>query len=172
MPEQISLEWKPEKRKVSELKEFPNNPRKIDKQALENLKQRIAQRGFHDVVKVDTEGFILSGHQRKKALTELGIEEVYVLVPSRPLERSERDAVILESNRNDGEWDIGILRDNFDIDILKNVGFTDKELGIEKVSFTARTKLTHDVVVECKTEAEAERVHAELKAKGYKVADL
>lgn len=126
----MPLEWNHEKRKVSELKELPNNPRKIDKNALEKLKQRIAQRGFHDVVKVDTDGFILSGNQRKRALTELGIEEVNILVPSRPLERSERDAVILESNRNDGEWDLKILSDNFEMDILKNVGFTDKELGI------------------------------------------
>lgn len=164
--------WTPEKRKVSDLKELPTNPRKIDKEALEKLKQRIAQRGFHDVVKVDTEGFILSGNQRKKALTELGIEEVYALVPSRPLERSERDAVILESNRNDGEWDLKILSDNFDIDILKNVGFTDKELGIMDVSFKARTNTKHDVVIECNTEAEQARVHAELKEKGYKVAAL
>lgn len=169
----MPITWTPEKRKVSELKEFPNNPRKIDKQAFEKLKERIAQRGFHDVVKVDTEGFILSGHQRKKALIDLGIEEVYALVPSRPLDRSERDAVILESNRNDGEWDYKILQDNFDIDIMKNVGFTDKELGILDVSFKAHTnKDTHEVVVECDTEAEQERVWNELKQKGYKVRVL
>lgn len=168
----MPLSWTPELRKVSLLKEFPNNPRKIDSAALEKLKQRIAQRGFHDVVKVDTEGYILSGNQRKKALIELGVEEVYVLVPSRPLERSERDAVMLESNRNDGEWDLKILSDNFDIDILKNVGFTDKELGIMDVSFKARANTKHDVIIECNTEAEQERIHAELKEKGYKVQAL
>lgn len=169
----MPLTWTPEKRAVIDLKEFPNNPRKIDAVALEKLKQRIAQRGFHDVVKVDTEGFILSGNQRKKALIELGIEDVYVLVPSRPLERSERDAVMLESNRNDGEWDLKILSDNFDIDILKNVGFTDKELGILDVSFKAHVRRdVHEVVIECKTQLEQERVWADMKEKGFTLKPL
>lgn len=101
------------------------------------------------------------------------VEEVYALVPSRPLEKSERDAVILESNRNDGEWDLKILSDSFEIDILKNVGFTDKELGIVDVSFKAKVGgNSHEVVVECDTEKEQERVWNELKEKGYKVRVL
>ena len=127
MPE---ITWTPEKRSVSALKELENNPRKIDKEALERLQTRIKERGFHDILKVDTDGFVLSGNQRKKALTALGIEEVYVLVPSRELTREERDKVILESNRNDGLWDYNILSEHFDIGVLKDVGFSEKELGI------------------------------------------
>lgn len=144
------LTWTPEKRSVSALKELSNNPRKIDKEAFERLKQRISDRGFHDVVKVDTDGFILSGNQRKKALQELNIEEVYVLVPSRELTREERDKVILESNRNDGSWDFKILSDHFDIAVLKDVGFDDKELGIFEPASVEESGRLDEVSVESK----------------------
>jgi len=125
------LTWKPEKRKVSDLKELPNNPRRIKGEAFEKLKQRISARGFHDVVKVDTEGYILSGNQRRRALIDLGITEVYALTPSRELTKEERDKVILESNRNDGEWDFDILGNEFDLKDLLDVGFEEKDLDID-----------------------------------------
>lgn len=125
------IEWKPERRKVSELKELPNNPRKIKGDAFEKLKQRIEARGFHDVVKIDTDGFILSGNQRKRALSELNIAEVTVLVPDRALTKEERDKVILESNRNDGEWDFDMLGNEFDLETLLDVGFEERELDID-----------------------------------------
>lgn len=129
------INWTPEIRKVAELKELPNNPRKIKGDAFDKLKARISARGFHDVIKVDTEGYILSGNQRKRALLELGFEEVTVLVPDRPLTQEERDYIVLESNRTDGQWDDDILANNFDIELLKDAGFSDAELGI--VSFRA-----------------------------------
>lgn len=125
------IEWLPERRKVSALNELPNNPRKIKGEAFEKLKERIKARGFHDVVKVDTEGFVLSGNQRRRALTDLGITEVTVLVPSRELTKDERDKVILESNRNDGEWDFDILGNEFDLETLLDAGFEEKELDLD-----------------------------------------
>lgn len=125
------IEWKPEKRKVSDLRELQNNPRKIQEEAFEKLKERITARGFHDVLKLDTEGYILSGNQRKRALTDLGIQEVTVLVPSRELTKEERDKVILESNRNDGIWDMDMLANEFDLETLLDVGFLEKELDID-----------------------------------------
>lgn len=168
----MDLTWTPERRKVSDLKELPNNPRRIDKEALAKLKSRIEARGFHDVVKVDSDGYVLSGNQRKKALTELGVEEVWALVPSRELSREERDKVILESNRNDGSWDLQILSSDFDIGVLHDIGFTDKELGIINVNFQAKVKDSFEVVVDCATEQEQERVWNELKEKGYTVRVL
>lgn len=168
----MDLTWTPIQRPVAELKELPNNPRRIDKESLERLKKRIQDRGFHDVVKVDTDGYVLSGNQRKKALTELGVENVWVLVPSRPLTREERDKVVLESNRNDGAWDLKILSSDFDIGVLHDIGFTDRELGIVNVNFQAKVKDSFEVVVECATEQEQERIWNELKEKGYKVRVL
>lgn len=112
------------------MRELQNNPRKIQGEAFEKLKERITARGFHDVLKLDTEGYVLSGNQRKRALTDLGIKEVTVLVPSRELTKEERDKVILESNRNDGIWDMDMLANEFDLETLLDVGFLEKELGL------------------------------------------
>lgn len=117
-----NLTWKTEKRKVKDLKPLEHNPRKINRGAIEKMKERIKKRGFHDVVKLDQDGVILSGNIRTEALTELGITEVNVLVPTRPLSDQERKGVILESNRHDGEWDTELLPE-FGQEILLDVGF-------------------------------------------------
>ena len=121
------LEWSIEKRKVSELKNWDKNPRKITATAFEKLKDRIRKRGFHDVIKIDTDGVILSGNQRRKALLDLGFTDVEVKVPNRPLTEQEKQEIALESNRNDGVWDNDLLA-NFDEMILLEVGFDSKEL--------------------------------------------
>ncbi len=121
------LIWRSEKRGVKSLKAWKNNPRKITKVAFEKLKDRIKQRGFHDVIKIDTDGTVLSGNQRKKALTELGIQEVTVLIPNRKLTLDERNKIALESNTNDGEWDFEGLK-SFDMDTLTDIGFDKDEL--------------------------------------------
>lgn len=121
------LIWHSEKRNVKSLKAWKNNPRKITKEAFEKLKDRIKQRGFHDVIKIDTDGTVLSGNQRKKALTELGIKEVTVLIPNRKLTKDERNKIALESNTNDGEWDFEGLK-SFDMDTLTDIGFDKNEL--------------------------------------------
>ena len=123
------ITWKTEKRKIKALLPFPGNPRRITKQAMEKLKERIQKRGFHDVLKIDTDGTILSGNMRSEALTQLGIQEVDVKVPDRKLTKQEREAIMLESNRNDGEWDTNLLGD-FDQEVLLDVGFESKEVDI------------------------------------------
>jgi len=122
------IKWNVEKRKVNDLLIWSKNPRSITDEALEKLKERIVQRGFHDVLKIDTDGTILSGNQRKKALLDLGIEEVTVLIPNRKLTKDEREKVALESNTNDGEWDFEELK-KFEIDTLMDIGFSGDELS-------------------------------------------
>ena len=91
------------------------------------LKKRIADRGFHDVIKIDTDDTILSGNQRKMALEELRMEEVWCLIPHKKLTEKEREEVALESNLLDGMWNYDSLA-NFDEERLKDVGFKDEEL--------------------------------------------
>lgn len=142
------LVWHPEKRKVKDLKTWAANPRKISKESFEKLKERIQQRGFHDVLKVDIDGTILSGNQRKKALVELGIKEVTTLVPNRKLTEEEKNKIALESNTNDGEWDFEALK-SFDLGTLTDVGFDavdlakfwDKDLEVEEDEFDVEEEL-------------------------------
>jgi site-specific DNA-methyltransferase (adenine-specific) len=121
------LIWHTEIRKVSNLKIWDENPRQITKEAFEKLKERIVMRGFHDVVKIDTDNTILSGNQRKRALEDLKIKEVSVMVPNRKLTLEERQKIALESNRNDGDWNLDILA-NWNEDLMKDVGWSSDEL--------------------------------------------
>lgn len=122
------LEWLAQRRKISDLKNWEQNPRKITKEAFEKLKDRISKRGFHDVIKVDTEDNVLSGNQRKRALVDLGIKEVNVLVPNRELTDKEKKEIILESNLDDGIWDYDILGNVFEMEILDEVSFPEMSM--------------------------------------------
>lgn len=122
------LTWTPSVRNVSDLIPWSENPRTISKSALEKLKQKITQNGFHSVIVIDTDNTILSGNQRRTALMELGIETVNVIIPSRSLTDNERRKIGIESNINDGEWDIDKLK-SFDLEILQFAGFDDVELA-------------------------------------------
>lgn len=121
------IRWHIETRTVTDLVPWKENPRKITKVALEKLKDKIVQSGFHSVIVIDTDNTILSGNQRKTALTQLGITEVHVLVPDRSLTNTERTKIALESNVNDGEWDFEKLK-SFSLDLIQFAGFDEKEL--------------------------------------------
>ena len=60
-------------------------------------------------------------------MEELGIEEVFVMVPNRALTEEEKEKVAIESNREDGQWDYDVLA-SFDEELLKDVGFGNEEL--------------------------------------------
>ena len=122
------LNWSIEKRNLKDINNWNKNPRKISKVAMERLKDKITQNGFHSVIVIDTDNTILSGNQRKTALIELGIKEVNVLVPDRALTEDERTKIALESNVNDGEWDFEKLK-SFDLGLIKFAGFSDMEIA-------------------------------------------
>ena len=124
------LVWHPEERLVRDLKMWKKNKsvRSITKKSAAKLKSRIEERGFHDVIVIDTSDNILSGNQRKKALLDLGVERVTVLVPNRSLTEEEKDKVALESNLNDGSWNFEGLK-SFKADMLSDIGFNMADLS-------------------------------------------
>jgi len=133
------LSWTTGVREVKDLLPWKENPRKISKQALDKLKEKITQNGFHSAIVIDTDNTILSGNQRKVALMELGINTVDVMIPSRKLSDAERRRIGIESNINDGEWDFEKLK-SFDLELLQFAGFDEKEL----VKFWDEEKDTKD----------------------------
>ena len=147
------LSWATGVREVKDLLPWKENPRKISKQALDRLKDKITQNGFHSVIVIDTDNTILSGNQRKTALTELGISTVNVLVPSRKLTDEERRRIGIESNINDGEWDFEKLK-SFDFGLLQFAGFNEKEL----VKFWDEEKDTRDDGFDAEKEAKKIKV--------------
>lgn len=133
------LAWTTGVRNVEDLFPWQENPRKISQPALNKLKEKITQNGFHSVIVIDTDNTILSGNQRKTALTELGVSTVNVLIPNRKLTDKERHKIGIESNINDGEWDFDKLK-SFDLELLQFAGFDEKEL----VKFWDEEKDTKD----------------------------
>jgi len=131
--------WTTGVREVKDLLPWKENPRKISRVAMEKLKEKIIQSGFHSVIVIDTDNTIISGNQRKTALIQLGIKQVNVLFPDRKLTDEERRKIAIESNINDGEWDFEKLK-SFDLELLQFAGFNEKEL----VKFWDEEKDTKD----------------------------
>jgi len=123
-----SIIWKSEVRNVSDLVLNKENPRKISKESMNVLKERIKERGFHAVIVIDTDNVVLSGNQRLKALQELKVEKVTTLVPDRKLTKDERKRIVIESNLNAGEWDFDILKSVFEVELINTIGFDDVTL--------------------------------------------
>ncbi|MEZ4211116.1 MAG: ParB N-terminal domain-containing protein [Candidatus Paceibacterota bacterium] len=122
------LSWTTGVREVKDLLPWKENPRKISRVAMEKLKEKIIQSGFHSVIVIDTDNTIISGNQRKTALIQLGIKQVNVLIPDRKLSDEERRKIAIESNINDGEWDFEKLK-SFDLGLPSICRIQRKRVG-------------------------------------------
>lgn len=123
------IQWHVEKRKVSDLIPWENNPRIITEKMFKKLKESILRDGIFALPHINTDNVIIGGHQRKQAFIDLGIEEVDCLVPHRKLDEKEFMTGNLASNVVTGEWDADILANVFDPDVLTAVGFIPAQMG-------------------------------------------
>lgn len=96
--------------KVADLHEWERNPRKIEPRRFKDLLDRITERGFNDVLKVAADGVtVIGGNHRLRALQELGVEEVNVLVTG---DETPEDMLktALSDNQEFAEYDVAALR--------------------------------------------------------------
>ncbi len=119
---ELKIKWTVEKRRTADLKFWEDNPRTVSPAALQQLRNKIISKGLHAVLTIDTDNTVLSGNQRLMIARELGLEEVWVILPERTLTEQERIEVALESNINEGEWVYSALS-KFDQDLLRAIGF-------------------------------------------------
>lgn len=124
------IKWHTEKREVRQLVPYKHNPRKLTEEQREQLTKSIEKFDLAEIPAINTDGTIIAGHQRVSILNALGrgSEEIDVRVPNRPLTEDELKEYNLRSNKNSGEWDFDVLLAEFDIDMLKDVGFSAEEL--------------------------------------------
>lgn len=108
------LVWTEQMRKISDLKPYPDNPRRISKEQFEKLKDRIKRLGYHNRIKINLDNMMSGGHQKYKALQQLGWQELQVLVPNRMLNDREFKEVVISDNLHSGEFDFDILANHFD----------------------------------------------------------
>lgn len=124
------IKWSTESRKVSELKSYEKNPRKMSAEEKAEIEKSID--GFGRVVPLiinigKRNNIVISGNQRLKIYKEKKVEEVEAMVPSRELTLEEEKELNLRLNKNTASWDYDLLQE-FDLDLLLDVGFGDDEL--------------------------------------------
>ena len=65
--------------KISEVKPYSNNPRKITEEAIQKVAASIREFGFKQPIIIDKNNVIIAGHTRLKAAEFLGLETVPVI---------------------------------------------------------------------------------------------
>jgi len=118
-----ALNWIEQKAKLSDLKPYERNPRRISKDAYAHLKKSIEQDGYHGRMLCTPDLKVLGGHQRLRVLKDLGYKEVNVLIPSRELTTDEYRRILIRDNLQAGEWDMDMLGNDFEVEELLDWGF-------------------------------------------------
>jgi DNA modification methylase len=144
------LIWYTNKRKVNDLLPYSKNPRTISDKQMSDLKKSLRKFNLVELPAIDTDGKIIAGHQRIKALQVLGRgeEDIEVRIPNRKLTQTEYDQYLITSNAVTGDWDFTKLK-SFDLDMLLDIGFDqsdlakfwDKELEVKEEDFDVEKEL-------------------------------
>ncbi len=109
-------------RPLDDLIPCPYNPRRISEAQFQRLKAQIQKHGLAGRIEVTQDMRIISGHQRVMVLKELGYTEAPVLMAPEPMTEEEYKERILAANHNNGEDDVDILANHFDLAMIDEVG--------------------------------------------------
>lgn len=140
-------------KKITELKEYENNPRKND-DAVAAVAASIREFGFRVPVVLDKDRVIIAGHTRVKAAKQLGMDEVPCVIAD-DLSPEQVKAFRLADNKTAelAGWDMSKLDEElagiFDIDMFQ-FGFEEKEDVEEvpgEVQFTEELLERHNYIV-------------------------
>src|SRR5699024_3221297 len=159
---------------LSELKEYENNPRLINDEAVDRVAASIKEFGFKVPIIVDENNVIVAGHTRKLAAQSIGMDEIPVIIAD-DLTEEQIKAFRLADNKvaEFSEWDFDLLSDEInglDID-MDDFGFDEIEEkdNVEEEEDTSSVDLDENVVivVEADTESKLEEIFSELVEEGY-----
>ena len=113
---------------IDKLRPYPNNPRYND-DAAEAVEESIEQVGYITPIIVDENYEILAGHTRWKALSDLGEEDIEVIVVSGLTDEQKIKFRLLDNKTAElAEWDLEKLQKELDNLDFGDFGFWDKEL--------------------------------------------
>ena len=101
MSKAINREYKTVK--PDEIKPYWRNPRIID-EAVEKVKQSIAEYGYINPIIVDKKMVIIAGHTRYKALKELGYEDVEVMIVDMTGREAKEYRIIDNKSGEFAQW--------------------------------------------------------------------
>lgn len=127
------MDWYFDRRKVKDLTEWEGNPRRITKKGLSNLKDSIERFGIAEPLSITSDGIIIGGHGRKKALESLGIKEVDCYVLEKTFsEFEDYKELNVRLNKNiAGEWDMDMLANDYELSDLEEWGFEDFDFALD-----------------------------------------
>lgn len=113
---------------LEKLRPYERNPRRISVEAYERLKDKLQRLGYHQRIICTHDLRVIGGHQRIKAMEELGMVEVNVLIPPRALSKQEFRELLVSDNLPFGEFDFDILAADFTADELIEFGMPESWL--------------------------------------------
>lgn len=125
----MTKEWKLVKKKLSELREYDKNPRRLTKEQYEQLCVSLDKFGVIDKPIITPDGMVIGGHQRLRALEDLGYQSIECWVPDSDLTDKEIEELNIRLNKNGGEFDFEILANQFETEDLIKWGFSELEFG-------------------------------------------
>ena len=122
------LEWHTELRRVGELVPAEKNPNVNER--VDEIKKSMQRDGYVEIIAVNTDGKIVAGNHRWKAMMEMGMadREIDVRVPNRTLTQEEFNRYLIASNALKGGWNYDILRE-LDPEFLRNSFLSDEDLA-------------------------------------------
>jgi len=137
----------------------------------EKLKRSFKKHNYVELAVVNADNMIIAGHQRIRTMKAIGWDdkEIEVRVPNRLLDQQDVDDYCLASNKVSGDFDDDLLTSHFSDDFLKEIGWTDDELGLcgddeEVEGIDPEEKLAIEVT--CATEQEQRTLYEELQERG------
>lgn len=115
---------------LNDLKPALYNPRTISEKQKTELRESIERFGLVDPIIVnnhpDRKGIVIGGHQRLQIAKEMQMKTIPAVFVHLA-EDKERE-LNLRLNKNSGSWDFELLK-KFDMSLLLDIGFDDKDFG-------------------------------------------
>lgn len=140
---------------LSKLKKLEGNPRIIKKEDMDKLKASIKKFGVIEwrpflVSNRTGENIIIGGNQRYEACKALWIKEVPVHIMEWLTEEQERE-IIIRDNVSNGDWDMDILANEWEVEQLKDwwvdINFETVEPTAEEDDFEVDEGIQTDIVL-------------------------
>lgn len=161
-------------KKISELKNNPNNPRKNDN-AVDTVAKSIQKYGFRNPLIIDDANIVWCGNTRLKAAKKLKLKEVPCIVVNDLTEQQMTELALLDNKTNEiAEWDTDVLSDilksvdlsEFDLDWnVDDVLETPNEIDRKDISDTVQSQ--YELIVDCEDENNLEKLYNEMTQRGY-----
>ncbi|MDD4210761.1 MAG: DNA methyltransferase [Bacteroidales bacterium] len=121
-----------EKKKISDLKPAPYNPRKSNEKQEANLKKSLEKFGVVEPIVFNKQtGHIVGGHFRIRELKKLGYKEVDCVIVD--LNEDDEKELNIRLNANTGEWDWDTLANEWNVEEIS-------EWGVDLPAFELKLK--------------------------------